>query len=170
MNIVLIGFKAVGKSTVGSLLARLQKMEFIDLDMVIEQLYQREHGRKIPFQEIYSRHGENYFRELEFTALESMKERDNCVIAVGGGSLSLLKSRELIRSLGTVVYIKEEKSVLFDRITQLKTSLFSGADAPDRFEKLFKERSPLYEQAADVTVVAHGRSAQQIADEIAAHF
>ena len=80
-RIFLCGMPGCGKTTVGKELATFLKLEFYDLDNIIE----REKGIKI--EEIFSKHGERKFREFERELFSTVKEKENCVIALGGGSI-----------------------------------------------------------------------------------
>ena len=79
-NLVLLGMMAVGKTTLGKIVAKHKKLEFIDIDAVIEQ------KNSMTIREIFKNKGEKFFRiEEENVILESLK-KDNCVIALGGGA------------------------------------------------------------------------------------
>jgi shikimate kinase len=80
-NIALIGFMAVGKSAIGRTLAKKLRRRFVDLDRVIE----KSEGRKV--REIFEHKGEAYFRQLEKQALAEVLEKNNQIIATGGGSV-----------------------------------------------------------------------------------
>ena len=79
-NLVLLGMMAVGKTTLGKIVAKKQKLEFIDIDSNIEK------KNSMTIVEIFEKKGEKFFREEEQKeVLESMKKK-NCVIALGGGA------------------------------------------------------------------------------------
>src|SRR5699024_1513144 len=78
-NIVLIGFMGAGKSTVASYMHKTFSMEIIEMDQVIVE----QQGMSIP--EIFEKHGEEYFRNLETQLLIDLQERKNVIISCGGG-------------------------------------------------------------------------------------
>ena len=89
-NLVLLGMMAVGKSTLGKIVAKKAKLKFIDTDINIES----KHSMRIS--EIFEKKGENFFRiEEEKEVLESIK-KNKCVIAIGGGAFMNKNIREKI--------------------------------------------------------------------------
>ena len=88
-NVILTGMMGVGKSTIGKKLARKLKLKFIDIDRLIEK------KEKSSISEIFSQNGESYFRKIEKNiTLEELK-KDNCVIALGGGTFLNKKVRKV---------------------------------------------------------------------------
>ncbi len=79
-NLVLTGFMGTGKSTVGLILAQRLNMQFADTDTCIEA----EAG--MPVSEIFRVHGEPAFRALEHEMCQRLANKQNCVIATGGGA------------------------------------------------------------------------------------
>ncbi|NTW07909.1 MAG: shikimate kinase, partial [Syntrophaceae bacterium] len=79
MNVVLIGYRACGKSTVGKLLAEKLKIAFLDTDLLIEE------NLGMPIKEIVASQGWDYFRAREKEAVQELAQRSECVIATGGG-------------------------------------------------------------------------------------
>ena len=108
--IFLTGFSGSGKSTIGPLLANSLGYEFIDLDQMIE----KQAGKTITL--IFAENGEEYFRKLEFHALEGVVEQTNLVISLGGGVLQNDRSYELIKATGTLVYLKSPARTLAKRL------------------------------------------------------
>ena len=80
-NIIITGFMGTGKSVVAQQLACKLKMEFIDMDRIIEE----RQGTSIA--DIFARYGENYFREQENKLVKKLSQKENMVIATGGGTL-----------------------------------------------------------------------------------
>jgi shikimate kinase len=163
MNIILIGFKGSGKSTIGKLIAQKKNMQFIDTDEAIQNLYVQEKNQKKNCREIFSSFGEKYFRDLETHAIKSIKANDNLVVAVGGGTMDREENRKYLSGMGTLVFINEDKGVLFQR---LKTQDIPFIKSKDDFEKLYKERLEIYEKVADVIITSKGRSVHEIAHDV----
>jgi len=110
----LTGYMGSGKTTVGKKLAVKFGYEFIDLDHFIESEYKQ----TIP--EIFASKGENEFRAMENNALKRVIERDNLVIACGGGTPCYYNNMELMNNSGITVYIKMSTDALVNRLTNAK--------------------------------------------------
>ena len=99
-NIVLIGFMGCGKSSVGKKLAEKMDYCFCDVDRVIER------DNKKSISEIFETKGEEYFRELETKTVKKLINTvSNCIISVGGGLPIKNGNGELLKKLGTVVFL-----------------------------------------------------------------
>ena len=100
-NIILIGFMGCGKTTFGTWIAKNKKMDFCDTDALIVE------KEKKSINDIFSENGEPYFRELETEIVKDLiKSRHNTVVSVGGGLPLKPENRELLKKLGTVVYLQ----------------------------------------------------------------
>jgi shikimate kinase len=106
----IIGFKNSGKTTFGRLLAERLKLEFLDLDELIEE----KEGKSIP--EIYTRIGDEGFRRLEWKALKEAVRSDNRVIATGGGAPCNCDNMSLMEKYGEVIYLKVSDETLVKRL------------------------------------------------------
>lgn len=110
----LIGYMGSGKSTVGEKLAAKLNYDFIDLDKLIESDYKQ----TIP--EIFSTKGEKEFRAMEHNTLKRLLEKDNLVIACGGGTPCYYNNMELMNNNGVTVYIKMSVDALVNRLLNAK--------------------------------------------------
>ena len=163
-GVVVTGFMAAGKTTVGRALARLLGCAFLDLDEVVAA---RE-GRTP--QQLIDEAGEAAFREAETSALSAALEGDERkVVALGGGAWTLERNRELVRARGFVsAWLDAPFELCWERIREA-----GGADRPfardlERARRLYDERRASY-SLADLRVgVTRGRGAQELAAEIAA--
>ncbi len=143
-NVVLIGMPGVGKSTVGVVLAKVLGYEFIDADLLI----QKAEGKLL--HEIIDERGTDGFIEVE-NRVNSQIDTHRSVIATGGSVVYGKEAMEHLRSIGTVVYLKQNLRPLERRLRNLKgrgVVLKPGQTLAD----LYKERTVLYEKYADVTV------------------
>ena len=143
-NIVLIGMPGVGKSTVGVVLAKVLGYEFVDADLLI----QKAEGKLL--HEIIDERGTDGFIEVE-NRVNSQIDTHRSVIATGGSVVYGKEAMEHLRSIGTVVYLKQNLRPLERRLRNLKgrgVVLKPGQTLAD----LYKERVALYEKYADVTV------------------
>ncbi len=108
------GYMGSGKSTAGKKLSAKLGYEFIDLDKFIEAEYQQ----TIP--EIFSTKGENEFRAMEHNALKKVMEKDNVVVACGGGTPCYYNNMELMNNHGNTVYLKMSADSLVHRLMDSK--------------------------------------------------
>lgn len=145
-NIILIGMPAVGKSTVGVLLAKRLGYRFIDSDLLIQE---RE-GKLL--HEILAERGTDGFLAIEDEVNGSIKA-ERSVIATGGSAVYGEDAMEHLRSIGTVVYLKMDLETLKIRLgdyTHRGVVMRKGCT----LEQMYAERTALYEQYADITVDA----------------
>lgn len=159
-NIFLTGFMGTGKTTVGLILAELLQRPFVDLDKKIEQ---RE-GCTIA--EIFASHGENYFRESETVLLKSLTKQQATVYATGGGIVGRKGNRQLMRSLGHIVYLKASWSILQLRLEKSTgRPLIDENKGWDAVKSLWEARLPLYEKA-DIVIDTDGLTPLDVAHKI----
>ena len=158
-NIYLIGLMGSGKSTVGRPLAQALQREFIDLDTLIEQ----QTGQSI--REIFARHGENFFRDLESACLGEIAKYHQRVVALGGGAILRERNRDLIKSSGFSIYLKVSPEILMERLGDCsERPLHQGLDEQanlERLGELLQERQSFYEQA-DLIVPNEGSSKEAL--------
>lgn len=147
-TIILIGFKHVGKTTLGKSIAESLNIPFVDLDCLVEGQYYQMHQDNLNCRQIVLKHGIDYFRNLESSLLKNAIQENPCVLALGGGT----PLNEKIISQATVIHVKAEKNVVFDRIMKSGLPAFFPEDQEpyEAFCKIWEERLPLYEALADV--------------------
>lgn len=165
MNIVLIGYRGTGKSTVAALLAGRLGLTVVSLDAEIV----REAGRPIP--EIVAEHGWPHFRDLESAVTERVAARDNLIIDAGGGVILRPQNVANLKRGGTLFWLRASVPTIVARIesgTQ-RPALTAGKTFTEEVEDVLRERTPLYEAAADHRVETDGRSPGDVAAEIAQH-
>ena len=138
-RIFLCGMPGCGKTTVGKILAEFLKLNFYDLDDFIE----REKGVQI--KEIFSKYGESKFREFERELFSKLKEKENCVIALGGGSILNKDILDCIIKRGNYsFYIETDLGKLERRIK--KSFVRPVLKNLDDIRKLYENRKPFYEK------------------------
>lgn len=154
-----------GKTTIGRTLARHLGKAFVDSDEEI----QKRTGVTIPH--IFDIEGEAGFRQRESAAIRDLLERDNMVLATGGGAVLAEQSRELMQQNGIVIYLKANVHDLWQRTRHDRNRpLLQTADPHAKLTELFLQRDPLYRLVADIVMQSGKQSAQalmlQLVDEI----
>ncbi len=169
MNVVLIGFKGSGKTTVGRALAQRLERPFVDLDQAIEHRYASSSGEPLAFRDIFRNLGAEAFRRLEAEVAGDLISTDGQVVSLGGGTplISEPLRRQIAQSC--VVYLKVEKEALFARIMdEGLPAFFDPGDPRASFEALLEEREPVYQALATITVETTDRAPDQVVEELLA--
>ena len=162
-NIILIGFMACGKSSVGRRLSQALDIEFLDTDGLIEQ----KEGTTIS--DIFAKQGEAAFRAMETECLKDLLGRDSgaYVLSVGGGLPIREENRRLLSQIGTVIYLKVSPDTVFMRVRNDKTRpLLQTSNPRGRIMDLMNARRQFYEDAADYVLEADRKSFEEIIEEI----
>ncbi len=146
MIIFLVGFMGSGKSTVGQRLARRLGYTFIDMDARLEE----EHGMTI--NEIFKKHGENAFREMESRLLHELVALRDIVVSTGGGLPCSGNNMELINQKGISIYLKMGPATLLNRLSRGKSRRplirhLSRAELDIFIHDKLREREPVYLRA-----------------------
>lgn len=157
-NIILIGMPASGKSTIGVILAKFIRYDFLDTDLLI----QRQTGHSLS--ELIAEHGIDGFCEIE-NKICAQVQAERTIIATGGSVVYGEEAMAHLRSIGTVVYLKTPLRELTRRLGDLEKR---GVVLKEGYtlEDLYNERVPLYERYADVTVSEKGRRREGVVREI----
>lgn len=160
-NLVLIGMPSSGKSTAGVLLAKRIGYGFIDSDLII----QGEQGALLS--EIIEREGAEGFLAIEErvnAGLAAMR----CVIATGGSVCYCERAMKHLKTLGKVVYLQLSKDEVARRIPSLVRRGVVMRGSVATLDALYRERVPLYERYADVTIRCDGQTIDETVEAIAA--
>lgn len=183
MSIVLMGIKHCGKSTQGRIISKKLSVPFFDTDDVVFEM-----TGKTPRQ-IYTELGNEGFQEAEEKACSFLLEKinssaeKNAVIATGGGICGNKKALDVLKKIGTFVFLKTPERIASFRVlreisvaqdgTLLNVPAFiakknprSIADAKKIFHDFFIERECIYEQLADVVIDMSGSSKESNAAKI----
>ena len=163
-NILLIGFKASGKSTLGSLLASLLGKSFVDTDNLIKAAYTEKTGQHLSCRAIFNTLGEAGFRALENQVIETLQQAENTVIATGGGLAANAQNIPALKKCGQVVFIDAEFPVIEKRLAGVNSPLFSQTTCAE----LFAERRPKYREAADIVFPVSAVSPQLLVESLRA--
>jgi shikimate kinase len=160
--VYLIGFMGCGKSSVGTALAGMLGVRFVDLDQVlVERL-----GASVA--EVFARQGEALFRREESLALAEVTGLERAVVATGGGTFCFEGNRRLIEESGGIsVYLEASWSTLLARLPGKQTDRPKFSD-PAQAERLFEAREPLYRLARLTVRVGPEDTPHDVARTVAA--
>ncbi len=158
-NIVLVGMPAVGKSTLGVLLAKNLRYNFIDTDISIQV------ENDATLEELIAAHGNAYLLGLEAKVLEGI-EPARCVIATGGSAVYSENAMRHLATTGPVVYLRIDYDEVERRVGDLTKR---GVIMPQgyTFRDLYDERCALYEQCANIVVDTTGLTVDESLDRVA---
>lgn len=158
-NIVLIGMPAVGKSTIGVLLAKSLGFAFVDTDLIIQQ----NTGRLL--QEIIDKDGLDAFCEDEERAICSVNMTQDTVIATGGSAVYSRNAMMFLKKHGLVYFLSLPTEELTKRLSNITTRGIAKRPE-DTIEDVFRRRAELYREYADVTIDCFGKSPEDTVLEI----
>jgi shikimate kinase len=158
-NVILVGFMGAGKSVCGRLLARRLGRCFVETDDMIVAA----DGRSIP--DIFRESGEVRFRQLEADTIESLKLKSGDVIATGGGMPCRDGRMEVLRELGTVVWLDGDVRELHERASRIGKRPMLEGRSMEEVETLYRSRQPYYRRA-HITIDTTGIGADQVVARI----
>lgn len=139
-NIVITGFMGTGKSVVAKELARKLKMEFIDMDRIIEE----RQGTSIA--DIFAGYGEKYFRAQENKLVKELSKEENMVIATGGGTLLSSDNARVLSQRGQIICLYADSQTIYNRLKRKNNRpLLNGENILDKINHLMKERKKIYD-------------------------
>ncbi len=162
-NLYLVGLMAVGKTTVGRLLADSLHMEFFDSDHEIEARA----GADTSW--IFDMEGEEGFRDREQQVIDDLTQRKGIVLATGGGAVLRAENRQALASRGIVLHLDSPLDRLVERTKRDKRRpLLQHGDVRKTLARLMTERNPLYAEVRDYRFVTDRQSAKVFAKKIEA--
>jgi len=159
-TVVLVGMMGSGKTAIGSALARIVGVPFLDSDTEIV----RAANMTIP--EIFTRDGEPFFREKETQIITRLLESDPCILSTGGGAFLAEQNREVISQKGVAIWLRAELELLWNRVKHKTTRpLLRTSNPHATLRDLCTVRNPIY-RLADLAVDAR---ADYSIDDMAEH-
>ena len=160
-NIYLVGLMAVGKSTIGRLLAQSLGRKFLDSDHVIEE------RAGAPVAWIFDMEGEQGFRDREQAVIDELTRQDGIVLATGGGVVLRPVNRNALAGRGCVVHLDSSVERLVERTCRdRKRPILRGGDRRETLNRLREARSPLYAEIADYRFCTDHQGAKALAGKI----
>lgn len=154
-HILFVGFMGSGKTSVSRRLSSITGLSLIDLDQRICAL---EH-KSIP--KIFASVGEEGFREIETRTLAGIAFEGRSIVGCGGGIVVNPANRALLKTLGTVVYLKVPLEESIRRISHPETRPLLSGERP--VQEIYDERQPYYDEVADVVIESCGMSVGEVA-------
>lgn len=159
-SVVLIGMMGCGKTSVGRQLAARLQLPFVDADHEIEE------AANLSIPEIFSHHGEDYFRAGEQRVIARLLKQPPQILATGGGAYMNEQTRAAIAEHGIAIWLKADFDTLFERVSRRSSRpLLQNADPEGVMRKLLAEREPVYAKAA-LTVVSRDVPHETVVDDI----
>ena len=141
-NMTLIGLMGSGKSIIGKELSTYYGIKLYDSDNEIEKKV----GQKIS--DIFKNKGETYFRVIEEKVCLDLLEKENCIISLGGGSITSIKTRNKIEKNSFSIYLKVDVDILVKRLSNsIKRPLLKNKDKKNKLNEIYKERKKYYNDA-----------------------
>ena len=145
-TVVMVGMMGAGKTAVGTVVARLLAVDFLDSDEEIAKAADRS------IAEIFERDGEAFFRARESEVLARLLRGNPCVLSTGGGAFLSEANRALIRADGVSVWLRADLELLWQRVRHKTTRpLLRTANPRETLRSIYEARAPLY-QLADLVV------------------
>lgn len=161
-NIVLIGFMGTGKSTISEHLSQRFGMEAVEMDQEIEK------RENMTIREIFSKYGEEYFRDLETELLIWLQKKENMVISCGGGVALREQNVQEMKKNGRVVLLDAKPKTVYDRIKDdHNRPLLENHMNVEYIASMMEQRRDKYMAAADLVIAVDGKTTEEIAEELA---
>lgn len=158
-RIYLCGFMGCGKTTIAKALSKAASLPCFDTDQLIVDRY------KMPVSSIFSIHGEAYFRQIERETLLATGELENGIFATGGGILTNEANGELLRSLGTLIYLKTPFEICYRRIKGDQNRPIAVSKTKQELQELYFQRQERYERYSHYVLPA-GDGVHRVVNQI----
>lgn len=160
-RIFLIGPMGAGKSAVGRRLAEMLGLDFVDADNEI----MARTGVDISY--IFEKEGESGFRKREGKMIDELTQRDNIVLATGGGATVAEENRNYLGGRGTVIYLRASIAQQLARVRHSHDRpMLRTGEPEDVLRELFEIREPTYQSIADYVIETDGQRVAAVASNI----
>ncbi|WP_447964224.1 shikimate kinase [Nitrospira sp. Ecomares 2.1] len=165
MNIVLIGYRGTGKSTVATILGQRLGRTVTSTDEEIV----KEAKQSIP--QLIEQFGWDHFRNLETGVCQKLTGQENLVIDTGGGLILKEENVRMLKENGKIFWLTAEVSTIASRISgdTQRPSLSGTKSFVEEIEEILEIRTPHYQAAADHVIQTDQISPEHIADAILSH-
>ncbi len=164
-NINLVGYRGCGKTAVGYKLAEVLQRPFVDSDAIIVERV------AVSIAEFVAKSGWERFRRLETEVLIDCCQKDEVVLATGGGVVLALENRRLLQKSGITFWLQASPDTILKRLDSDPQSSvlrppLSALNRADEIQVGLKEREPLYRDLADFIIPVDLLSVDDIAQQI----
>lgn len=159
-NIILVGFMGSGKTTIACELSHRLNMRYISTDDMIEK------REKCTINEIFTRKGEEYFRDVEAMAVRDACSMENVIIDLGGGAVLRDDNWNNIKASGTSICLTADDDAIMERTKKYKhRPLLNVEDPKQKIKSLMAKRAPFYAKA-DHCIDTGKLTVRQVVDKI----
>lgn len=160
-RILLVGFMASGKTTLGKALASDLGLQFVDLDHYIENRYH------CTIAQLFAERGEEAFRQIERNILHEVAEFEDVVISTGGGTPCFFDNMDYMNAQGTTVFLEASPEVIYTRLTiaRVQRPLVKGKTANELRQyitEMLEHRASYYTRATHTFNANHLEDPQQV--------
>lgn len=158
MNIVIIGMRGTGKTTIGKMLSESLRREFFETDVLVVKKENQ------PIAQIVSERGWDTFRDVESDVVEEVTLMDNNVISTGGGVVVRERNMKLLKQNSIVILLTASIDSMNARLQRdsERPSLTSNLSLRKEIAEVLQKRKHLYEKAADITVSTDNQNPEEI--------
>lgn len=163
MRIILIGFMGVGKTTIGKIIAKKLKLNFVDMDNYIE----KREGKSIS--KIFEEYGEQQFRELESESLKDLIKSDNIVISTGGGIVTTKENSDILKKEKIVIFLDANTQTILNNLSKEidKRPLLSNSNNVEyTISNLLNERYEKYNSICDIKIDINEKNIEEVVSQI----
>jgi shikimate kinase len=162
MNIVLIGYRGTGKSTVGKVLAQRLMLELVSTD---DEIVRRAH---LSIPDIVSRDGWEHFRDLESQVCRDLAGKDQLVIDTGGGAILRPQNVQVLRDNGQVIWLTASVLTIVSRIETgtNRPSLTGTKSFTQEVEEVLLAREPRYAAAAHHIISTEEQTVEEVVQAV----
>lgn len=158
-SVVLCGFMAAGKTTIGQILSKRLGVPFVDTDKLIVKKCQ------MPIPEIFKKYGEAYFRDVEYEVAVSIKDIKPSVVSTGGGMLTFERNASALKDSSVIICLDRGFDKIYSRLKSDSTRPMVYNKSEEEVKALYDMRMSLYKKYS-AYVVANNSSAFDCVDNI----
>lgn len=164
-RILLVGFMAAGKTTLGKALAKDLGLQFVDLDHYIESRY------RCSVSQLFAERGEEVFRQIERNMLHEVAEFEDVIIATGGGTPCFFDNMDYMNAQGTTVFLEASVETIYTRLTiaRVQRPLVAGKSADELRAYIagtLAQRMPYYSRAAHTFLADRLENIRQVDESV----
>lgn len=163
MRIILIGFMGVGKTTIGKIIAKKLKLNFVDMDNYIE----KREGKSIS--KIFEEYGEQHFRELESESLKDLIKSDNIVISTGGGIVTTKQNLEILKKEKIVIFLDGNTQTILNHLSKeidKRPLLSNSKNVEYTISNLLNQRYEKYNSICDIKIDINEKNIEEVVSQI----